>query len=117
MSIWDELKYFKPEEFDYPEEMDENLLRLLDSAREIAGVGFFISSDYRLGDPRAHGKGFAVDIVDDPHQDGITSQFRWKVIEAAMAAGFKRIGVYDKHIHLDIWSTAPQEVVWCDISL
>lgn len=112
MSIWDELDHFKPSEFDHPDEMNENLLRSLDRVRHRAHVPMVISSDFRPGDSGAHGQGLAVDVKDDHSSDGVTSHWRFKVVLAALMMGFNRIGIYDKHIHLDIWSTGPQEVIW-----
>ena len=116
MAIWDELDYFTPDEFDYPDEMNEEFLLVLDLVRERAGVPFVITSDYRPGDPRAHGHGLAVDIADDQGHDGISSTFRFKVVRAALQMGVRRIGVYDKHVHLDCWEDGPQEVLWTGFS-
>jgi len=112
MSIWDDLDYFSPSEFDYPDEMDSTLLYALEEIREMAGVPIFVSSDYRPGDPNAHGHGKAVDITDDLNSDGITSRWRFLVTRAALSKGIRRIGVYDKHIHLDVWEDGPQDVLW-----
>ena len=89
-----------------------DLLKKLDLAREIAGVPMYISDDYRTNAQGAHSYGMAVDVVDDYDSDGITSAWRYEVVRAACAAGFTRIGVYDKHIHLDIWDGGPQRVMW-----
>jgi len=112
MSIWDDLNHFTPEEFDYPDDMDETFLRALDLIRSRAGVPMVITSDYRPGDLKAHGRGLAVDATDDSDSDGVTSQWRYKILKAAIETGILRIGIYDKHIHLDIWQNAPQEVIW-----
>ena len=112
MSIWDELDHFSPEEFDYPEEMDEDFLRALDRVRDRAAVSIYVTSDYRPGDGKAHGQGVAVDITDDLESDGVLSRWRYKVLLAAFQMGFTRIGIYDKHVHLDTWDDAPQEVAW-----
>lgn len=105
--IWDQLTHFTPDEFKHPDEMSHQLLLKLDKARGIAGVPFEITSDFRSGDPRAHGRGTAVDIrVRSGRQ-------RFKIVQALLLVGFKRIGVYDKHIHADIaGDTFPQEVLW-----
>ena len=110
------LKYFKPSEFRHPERLSPYLLALLDTTREIAGVPIYISSDFRPGDPLSHGRGLAVDIVDDRRSDGITSAWRFLITGAAIAAGFKRIGVYDGHIHLDVDESLPQGRLWVGVS-
>jgi len=35
---------------------------------------------------------------------------------ALLQAGFRRIGIYDKHIHADIDKTLPQDVMWWGVS-
>ena len=116
MVIWSEVKYFKAKEFDCPDKMDPDFIARLDLVRREAGVPFYISSDFRYKDDRAHGHGVAVDITDDPYSDGITSQWRFKVVRAAMKIGITRIGVYDAHIHLDDWKGVIQEVLWVGTS-
>lgn len=49
----------------------------------------------------SHLKGLAVDIV------CTESSTRYKIINAAISLNFVRIGVYDKHIHLDIDHSKP----------
>ena len=109
---WEEVAFFKPHEFTTPSKLSKELLVRLDHARQIAEVPFFITSDYRFADHKAHGLGLAVDVADDPYADGITSTWRMTVVKAALGAGFRRIGVYDKHIHLDIWEGVIQDVLW-----
>ena len=110
---WEELEHFGPYEtyrsasgvrirsFPSPELMDEAMMRKLDKARKDAGIKFKVTSSYRPGDKRAHGKGKAVDV----RVRG--SAQRTKVFFALWNAGFPRVGVYDKHIHGDTDRTRP----------
>lgn len=108
--------YFKPEEI---EGLDAELVAKLDWARGRSGVPFIITSGKRspeenervMGvDASAHMKGLAVDLRCSD------SQARYKMLNALFLSGFKRLGVYDKHIHADLDSSLPQEVVWVGLS-
>ncbi len=87
----------------------------LDAARELAGVAFVITCGLRVvGTSKvqgsAHEAGWAVDIrCSSSHQ-------RFRILRALFAVGFTRVGVYDKHIHVDADPTKPQEVAWVGIS-
>lgn len=96
-------KYFKPAEV---VGLQEELVKRLDWAREKAGVPFVLTSGYREGDPRAHGRGWAVDIR-CRH-----SRTRYRMVAALIEVGFRRIGVYDRHIHADLDETLPDLVMW-----
>jgi len=69
-----------------------------------------INSGLRSGDPLAHGQGEAADI------DCRRSDERFRIIKWALEYGIKRIGVYNLHIHIDFSKTAPQPVLWWDVS-
>ena len=103
---WDVLQYFKAEEFDHPEELSYDLMVMVDAVRAISGVRLVPTSDYRPGDPLAHGRGVALDLSLPASKD------RMRVVSAAIMVGFRRIGIYDKHIHLDIDRELPQDVMW-----
>ena len=104
--------YFKEEEFDHPDKISHELLARLDYARVVAGVPFHITSDYRDpvdGEQSAHFIGKAVDIAAED------SRTRHRILIGARRAGFRRLGVYDKHVHLDVASEADgfdQDVTW-----
>ena len=110
------LKYFELSEFDSPDQensgvnMDHNFLRMLDKAREIAGVSFKINSGYRSethnlkvgGVPRSetnrgssHLYGFAADI------SCTNSNHREIIVRSLIQAGFTRLGVAKSFIHVD----------------
>jgi zinc D-Ala-D-Ala carboxypeptidase len=57
-------------------------------------------------DASAHIKGVAVDLA------CASSRNRMKMVSALIVAGFKRIGVYDRHLHADCDPDLPQEVMW-----
>lgn len=98
---YDALTYFKREEFTNPDGMDFKLLLMLDLARFRAGIPFVITSSYRAGDKGAHGKGMAVDIR---CWDG---NARALILRALIWTGFRRIGIYPRHIHADIQGGHP----------
>lgn len=110
------LKYFELSEFDSPDQensgvnMDHTFLRMLDKAREIAGISFKINSGYRSethnlkvgGVPRSetnrgssHLYGFAADI------SCTNSNHREIIVRSLIQAGFSRLGVAKSFIHVD----------------
>jgi hypothetical protein len=80
--------------------------------RDMIDQPIHITSGYRPGDSKSHGRGLAVDIVDDLKHDSITSGWRFAVLKAALQLGFTRIGIYNSHIHLDLDPSLPQGVAW-----
>jgi|TARA_R110001632_G_scaffold52524_8_gene130196 uncharacterized protein YcbK (DUF882 family) len=116
-----DLKYFKLSEFESPdlkesgENMDLFFLLMLDQCRDLAGIPFKVTSGFRTEKHNkkikgvlnsSHLKGLAVDI------SAKTSQERYKIINAAIKIGFKRIGIGKSFIHLDADKTKAQEVMW-----
>ena len=112
-------KYFKREEFTCPDcgqnEIKDELIEKLDKAREIAGVPFVITSGFRCpkhnkeigGSPTSsHLKGLAADIKTS------NSRERFKILDALLKVGFKRIGIGENFIHADIDKDKVQEVAW-----
>jgi hypothetical protein len=113
---WSKIKHFARDEFNSPDEMDPVLIVKLDAVREMCGFPLFVSSSFRSGDRRAHGRGNAVDISSRPRGGFIHGSERFAIIQAALATGFVRIGDYDRHIHLDVDKSLPQYVLWWDKS-
>jgi len=115
-------KYFTIDEFRCPccgkVEIVPLLIELLDAARLRAGIPFYITSGYRCpkhnqaagGHPRSmHLLGAAADIR------VASSVERYRILEALLRVGFRRIGIYPYWIHADIGDylgIAPTEVIW-----
>lgn len=104
--------------YDYTKMPDELRTKLYNLATQLGcteGSKLYITSHYRTpeqnvkckGSPTSsHLNGSAVDI--SCH----LSPYRYKLLVSALAVGFTRIGLYDKHIHLDVDSKKVQGVVW-----
>lgn len=116
VSTW---RYFKDSEVIG---LEPELVSKLDSARHIAGVPFVITSGRRTVDENekatgvdrsAHIKGLAVDLrlPDSPE-----SLARFLMVNALLQAGFKRVGVYDHHLHCDIDNSLPTPRMWIGTS-
>ncbi len=86
--------------------MQPKFLARLDNARQEAGVVFDLTSTYREGDPKTHGRGWAADI------SCTKSRQRHHILRGLRAAGFTRIGIYDKHIHADCDPDEDEDVTW-----
>jgi zinc D-Ala-D-Ala carboxypeptidase len=112
-------KHFKMHEFACPccgeNLVSTKLIEKLDTARHLAGVAFKINSGYRCEkhnkevggkETSSHLKGLAVDIA------CTNSVARFKLLNALLIVGFKRIGIADTFIHCDIDSSKVQDVIW-----
>lgn len=86
--------------------LNSNLLNMLETAERLAGFDFEITSGFREGDERSHGKGLAVDIA---CRD---SRTRFLVVSTVCRVGFRRVGVYSRHVHVDISPTRANQVLW-----
>ncbi len=123
------LKHFKKSEFNCPcgspdctgEKMNNEFLELLDEAREIANIPFFITSGlrcteynqdlikrgYKASKTSSHLKGLAADISCKNSSD------RWTIINSLLLVGFCRIGISDTFIHVDLDNKDKQKnVIW-----
>lgn len=98
---WSKLRWFVPQEFRHPGEMNWSLLTMLDALRERLGIPLVPTSDFRPGNAGAHGRGLAVDLR--AHSNYV----RLRIVKEALNMGFPRIGVYNRHIHLDIDDSLP----------
>jgi zinc D-Ala-D-Ala carboxypeptidase len=113
-------KYFTPEEFAkcIPacriDDLNHQLLKMLDEAREKAFVPFIINSAYRTKEYEikkgrtgfsSHCKGLAVDIKCNDSID------RFLIIKALIDTGFRRIGIYENFLHVDIDESKPN-CIW-----
>lgn len=93
--------------------MDEDFMKKLDEARDLANTPFNINSGYRCKayDDSIHGDGNhptgkAADIKADNSVD------RWKIVNALFKVGIKRIGIAKDFVHGDMVEDHPQEVIW-----
>ena len=113
---WRGIRYFRRQEFGYhgDVEPDPTLVDLLDEARKYAGIPFVITSGIRAprhdGDTSSHTTGHAADIR------CATSRHRMQMLDALRMVGFDRIGVYNRHIHVDTDTTKPSGVIWVGVS-
>lgn len=107
-----DLTHFAPSEFNEPDKMETQLLLALDETRRKAGQPIYVTSSYREGDPKSHGRGWAVDIAESLDGRAVSSAWRYAVVRAALGSGFRRIGVYDRHVHLDMDPDLPSPVMW-----
>lgn len=118
-----ELRYFKPREFECEAHcgdclglMDETLLVMLDELRHKVGRPLRVNSGFRCEAKNArtagavkgssHCKGLAVDLA------CTDSELRFRLVQEAMALGFKRIGVAETFVHLDIDPDKPQGLLF-----
>ncbi len=106
---WTSLKHFGYAEFKEPESMSHAFLVKLDRARDKTTAVWEITSDYRVGSG-SHSEGVAVDIAVS------NSRERFEIVRALLQGGFKRIGVYDRHIHVDDSQRLDREVLWIGVS-
>lgn len=96
--------------------LKDELIAKLDEARHLAEIPFVITSGLRLFEKNesvggiqdsAHLKGLAVDLR------AASSAEKFKIVQALLAVGFTRIGIYkDGHIHVDLSKSLPQKVLW-----
>ena len=107
-------KWFKDKEI---VGLDPELCRMLDNARTAAKVPFIITSGYRtpahsieIGGTGsdAHTRHLAADI------SAIGGEQHYAIVYGALVAGFKRIGVGTRHIHLDIDLSLPNPAIFPD---
>lgn len=101
------------------EGLDKELVAMLDWARGRSGVPFVITCGLRTAEENAGVGG----VQDSAHLRGLgvdlacsDASARYRMVQALLLAGFKRIGIYDKHIHADRDPSLPQEVIWIGVS-
>lgn len=117
----DGLRYFRYSEFDSPDMpgsgalMDPVFLRMLDSARGMAGFPFKILSGYRTTAHNAEVGG----VDDSSHTKGVAVDIHYSTEKAAVAiiacltrSGFVRIGKGDGFIHVDLDYDKPHPAYW-----
>ena len=114
-----ELQHFAPKEFEHYGEMSPKLGRMLDDTRHILNDKIIITGSWR----RSTGKRTSAhQLGPDGYWEAIDircseSRARFLLVSAAYLAGFRRIGIYDKHLHLDVQDEGTdQDVCWIGIS-
>lgn len=109
-------KYFTEDE---TRGLKDELIQGLDKARSIAGIPFVITSPVRTlaenqssggVEDSSHLQGWAVDLRCSD------SSSRYAIVKALLAVEFTRIGIYDKHVHVDCDPTKPSNVIWIGVS-
>ena len=111
------LNYFTQEEFacncksckskgDTGYNMDIDFLIMLDKARHIAGVPFVINSGYRCPEHNKKVGGISTSSHTNIPCNAAdistkNSSIRFKVIEALLEVGFKRLGIGETFVHCD----------------
>jgi len=120
--FWSDINFFRKSEFTCrcgcsQNNISHSLVKLLNTARNISKTPFKIDSAYRCKEHNSseevkgsstssHLKGYAVDIR------VTNSVHRFKILQALIFVGFKRIGVYKNFIHCDNDSDKVQNVIW-----
>lgn len=107
-----ELENFTTSELDG---LKDELKVKLQALRYLSGLPIYVTSGVRSNSDE-HALGMAADISDNPLGDPISSTWRFEVLRAAFAIGFRRIGDYDRHLHLGISKSLDQDVCWHGLS-
>lgn len=104
-----ELEHFSPQEV---EGLTPRMKVHLQALRYMVGIPLCVTSGLRPNSSGEHSEGDGVDLSDNMTGAPISSPFRHKVLKAAYALGFRRIGDYDRHIHIGLSTTRPLDVTW-----
>lgn len=97
--------------------IDPRLLKMLNEARDYAGIPFKINSGYRCKEHNAkeggsktssHLSGLAADI------SAVTGNQKFIIVKACIHAGFNRIGIGSNFVHVDVddRSDKTQDTIW-----
>jgi hypothetical protein len=115
------MKNFDISEFDSPDSkgsgvnMKISTLKMVDTARDYAGIPFRVNSGYRTDSHNkkvggvsdsSHKLGNAVDI------HAPTRAIQKKIIDACFKAGFRRFGIYGTFVHVDNDATKTNSTCW-----
>jgi len=100
--------------------VDKAFIWKLQYARDLAGIPFPISSGCRCPahNKREEGRSRSDHLTtEDSYCEGAdiacdNSASRFKILSAALSAGFRRIGVSKEFVHLGNASHNPQNVLW-----
>jgi zinc D-Ala-D-Ala carboxypeptidase len=95
--------------------LDTEFVAKLDQARHYAKTPFNLTSGKRTPEDNeramgveasSHCKGLAVDIGCSD------SRSRKLIVAGLLLAGFNRLGIYDRHVHVDSDPDKDQDVIW-----
>ena len=117
---WDS-RNFKPSEVSNPLTMSPILLAMLDDMRRNYGKPIIITGSWRPLDGEIRSSAHQISskgIWEGADLRCHTSRERAGMLTAALEAGFTRIGIYDKHLHVDV-AIEPrfdQNVIWLGTS-
>lgn len=98
--------------------LSRDLVFKLDRMREMLGQPIRLTETVAKGgshvENSAHEKGWAADgtIRTKSDQRPYTLQEQLRIAWAAGRAGFSRLGVYDRHFHVDVDETKPMPAIW-----
>ena len=121
---WNIVENFSEEEFKCPccgvADVSSYFMKKLQTARDYSRIPYSISSGCRCPSHNT-------EIGGDKNSEHITTMFkkcmgadiavrddreRFLILKGLILAGFKRIGIYEKHIHAGAKHNAPQKVAW-----
>lgn len=95
--------------------LSSELIASLVALEDVLGFELHFHSGYRCalcnkaagGVPNSgHLRGVAVDV------SGPDSATRFRIVQAALKVGFRRVGIGKNFIHLDLDSSLPQNMMW-----
>ena len=116
MSRW---KWFSDKE---AKGLTDDLMFKLNRFREYLGQPVYLTETVASGGSHvadtAHASGQAIDGTIRPKNDPreFTLEEKLKIAWAAGRAGFERVGVYTRHVHLDVDKSKPSPALWTGVS-
>lgn len=118
---WAHAKYFKPGEVLNSFNMSAALLQMLEDLRRNYGHPITITGSWRPLDGADRTSAHQVNDLGEWEGTDLRvrgSRQRQGLLKAVYEVGFKRVGIYDRHIHVDV-ATEPrfaQNVCWIGTS-
>lgn len=119
--LWQEIKHFKPAEFDSPDapgsssKMDPALMALMDKLRERMKRPMKINSGFRTSQHNIEVGG----VTNSPHLTGHAadihvpdSSFRFWLVIWSVVYGIRRLGIGKHFIHIDNHPDKPKNLIW-----
>lgn len=126
MAAVDHMRHFSRSEFRYPDEMQDDILRLLDDVRHISGIPIEVTSDFRTmrehlavypRQPRPnspHLRGTAVDFRPVPFNADTRMRVLAAICGLYASGACPRLGleIADRHFHIDLDTELRRPHVW-----